>query len=90
MAAAGKASALLLLATSLQAGFGVTQASAIASLASSSGSIARELHGLFTNPRKTLAKHGSDLKAAFKGKPAPPPNPVPVPASGVAATQEKR
>lgn len=69
---------LALFAVSAQA-VSIPTIAGIASIAASSGQIVREGHDLFTHPWRTLRKHGTQIKDAAKGKPAPPPNPITVP-----------
>lgn len=70
---------VLLVAPASHAAVTIPTIAGIASIAASSGTIIREGHDLFKHPWKTLRKHGSQIKAAAKGKPEPPPNPVAVP-----------
>ena len=55
---------------------GIATVAGAFSIAASSTEIVKETHNLFTHPIRTLKRHGSTLKAAATGKPAPKPQPI--------------
>lgn len=59
--------AILLLSATSQAA-SIPTIAGVLSIASSSGSIVRETHDLATHFKRTMKRHGADLKRAVKGK----------------------
>lgn len=59
---------LLLIFASYAQAVTIPTIAGITTIASNSGSIIRETHDLATHFKRTMRKHGADLKKALKGK----------------------
>lgn len=78
-------SVILVLAAGILQATSIPTIAGALSIAASSGTIIREGHDLLTHFKRTMKKHGTDLKLAFKGNPVQPVIPIDPNASSGAA-----